>query len=162
MKNKLGNEVSPVKIGFFIAFVVVLLFGLISVFIIHSHLLAFITIPLFFILFIISVVLQYREVKSGRFQKNMDKLWENTKEKYGRKQIIMENENIILRTGIQCFLAYGTVNLASYILLYYFKAGSYKYLLNTGIDILLFIPIYAILVILAFSYRKSVSSDKHV
>jgi glucan phosphoethanolaminetransferase (alkaline phosphatase superfamily) len=85
MKNKLGNEVSPVKIGFFIAFVVVLLFGLISVFIIHSHLLAFITIPLFFILFIISVVLQYRDVKSGRFQKNMDKLWENTKEKYGRK-----------------------------------------------------------------------------
>ncbi len=74
----------------------------------------------------------------------------------------MENEKIILRTGIYCFLAYGTVNLASYILLYYFKAGSYKYLLNTGIDILLFIPIYAILVILAFSYRKSVSSDKHV
>lgn len=85
MKNKLGNEVSPVKIGFFIAFVVVLLFGLISVFIIHSHLLAFITIPLFFILFIISVILQYRDIKSGRFQKNMDKLWENTNKKYGKK-----------------------------------------------------------------------------
>ncbi len=75
MKDNFGNEVSPVKIGFFIAFVIVLLFGLISVFIIHSHLLAFITIPLIFILFINSVFPQYRDVKSGRFQKNMDKLW---------------------------------------------------------------------------------------
>ena len=57
MKDNFGNEVSPVKIGFFIAFVIVLLFGLISVFIIHSHLLAFITIPLIFILFINSVFL---------------------------------------------------------------------------------------------------------
>jgi hypothetical protein len=85
MKDNFGNDVSPVKIGVFIAFVVVLLFCLISLFIIHSHFLAFITIPLIFILFINSVFPQYRDVKTRRFQKNVDKLWENTKEKYGRK-----------------------------------------------------------------------------
>lgn len=73
----------------------------------------------------------------------------------------MKNERIILRTGIYCLLAYGAVSFTSYILLYYFNAGNYKYLLNTGIDILMFIPIYTILVILAFSYRKYKSNGKY-
>ncbi|MEM3925692.1 MAG: hypothetical protein QW239_06430 [Metallosphaera sp.] len=85
MKDKLGEDVSPVKIGFFIAFVVVLAFELISVFILHSHILAFITIPLIFILFIIALILLYKDVKSGAYQRKMEKLRQNTKDKYNRK-----------------------------------------------------------------------------
>lgn len=85
MKNKLGEDVNLLKVGLFLAFVALLIFGLIAVFVLHSHILAFIVIPLFFLFFIVFLVIQYREVKSGKFQNKMDKLLENTKEKYGRK-----------------------------------------------------------------------------
>ena len=85
LKDKLGEDVNPLKIVLFIAFIAVLVFGLIAVFILHSHLLAFMTLPLVFIFFIIFLFLQYREIKSGKYKMKMDKLWKNTEEKYGKK-----------------------------------------------------------------------------
>jgi len=85
LKNKLGEEVNLLRVGIFITFVVLLIFGLMAVFVLHSHILAFIAIPLFILFFIIFLVIQYRDVRSGKFQNRMDKLMENTKEKYGKR-----------------------------------------------------------------------------
>ncbi|MCW1291965.1 MAG: hypothetical protein QXV12_00840 [Candidatus Rehaiarchaeum fermentans] len=85
MKNKLGEDIRPTSIVYFILFVSVLIFGLISVFILHSRILAFITLALFFILFIISLIFQYKDVKSGVYQRRMEKLWQNTLDKYKKK-----------------------------------------------------------------------------
>ncbi|AEB94744.1 hypothetical protein Mcup_0639 [Metallosphaera cuprina Ar-4] len=38
-----------------------------------------------FILFIIALILLYKDVKSGAYQRKMEKLRQNTKDKYNRK-----------------------------------------------------------------------------
>lgn len=64
------------------------------------------------------------------------------------------NEKVVMRAGIYPFLAYSIISIALYALLYFTHIGNYKTMLNTGIDVLLFIPIYAIIVSIVFSYKR--------
>lgn len=85
VKDKLGNDVNPLKMVLFGIFVLILIIGLLAVFVLHSHLLAFICLPLVFIIFIMFAVLQIKDVKSGKYQNKMNKLLQNTKDKYDRR-----------------------------------------------------------------------------
>lgn len=64
------------------------------------------------------------------------------------------NEKIVMRAGIYAFLAYSIISIALYALLYFTHIGNYKTMLNTGIDVLLSIPIYVIIVSMVFSYNR--------
>ncbi|MGE9810210.1 hypothetical protein ACLIKE_02570 [Ferroplasma acidiphilum] len=69
MKNKLGDDVSPLKIILFGSFVLVPIIGLLAVFVLHSHLLAFISLPLVFIIFIMFMVLTAKDIiKAGNIK----------------------------------------------------------------------------------------------
>jgi len=67
-------------------FVAILIIGILAVFVLHPYLLAFITLPLVFIIFIIFLFIQHKEIKSGEYQNKMDKLWQNTKDKYSERK----------------------------------------------------------------------------
>ena len=64
------------------------------------------------------------------------------------------NEKVVMRVGIYAFLAYSIILIALYALLYFTHIGNYIIMLNTGIDVLFFIPIYAIIISLVFSYKR--------
>ena len=64
------------------------------------------------------------------------------------------NEKIVMRAGIYAFLAYSVISIALYALPYFTHIGNYTTMLNTGIDVLLSIPIYVIIVFMVFSYKR--------
>ena len=64
------------------------------------------------------------------------------------------NEKIVMRAGIYAFLAYSVISIALYALIYFTHIGNYKTMLNTGLDVLLSIPIYVIIVSMVFSYNR--------
>ena len=64
------------------------------------------------------------------------------------------NEKIVMRAGIYAVLAYSVISIALYALIYFTHIGNYKTMLNTGIDVLLSIPIYVIIVSMVFSYNR--------
>ena len=64
------------------------------------------------------------------------------------------NEKIVMRAGIYAFLAYSVISIALYALIYFTHIGNYKTMLNTGLDVLLSIPIYVIIVSMVFSYKR--------
>lgn len=64
------------------------------------------------------------------------------------------NEKVVMRAGIYAFLAYSIILIVLYALLYFTHIGNYIIMLNTGIDVLFFIPIYAIIISLVFSYKR--------
>jgi hypothetical protein len=59
-------------------------------------------------------------------------------------------EKIVMKVGIYAALAYSITVIVSYTLLILSKTGNYEFLLNSGIDVLLFIPTYVIIVSIAF------------
>ncbi len=66
----------------------------------------------------------------------------------------MKDDRIVLRYGIYGLLTYSIISFALYFLLYFAKIGDYIRILNTGIDILLFIPIYIIIISIVYSYKR--------
>lgn len=64
------------------------------------------------------------------------------------------NEKIVMRAGIYAFLAYSVISIALYALIYFTHIGNYKTMLNAGLDVLLSIPIYVIIVSMVFSYNR--------
>ncbi|MEM0073117.1 MAG: hypothetical protein QXM60_01860 [Thermoplasmatales archaeon] len=77
-------------------------------------------------------------------------------------KITVSSEKIILKAGIYALLVYSLISIVSYFALYYRKIGNFTNLLNSGIDILLFIPLYVTIVVLYFSYiRVTNKNDQH-
>lgn len=75
----------------------------------------------------------------------------------GSDRMAIKNEKIVMRAGIYTFLAYSILLIAFYALLYSTHIGNYIIMLNTGIDVLFFIPIYATIISIVFSYKRIVN-----
>ncbi|MEM3933735.1 MAG: hypothetical protein QW364_01345 [Thermoplasmatales archaeon] len=75
---------------------------------------------------------------------------------------MVSSEKIILKAGIYALLVYSLISIVSYFALYYRKIGNFTNLLNSGIDVLLFIPLYVTIVVLYFSYISVTNkNDQH-
>ncbi|MEO0251187.1 MAG: hypothetical protein ABIM44_02970 [candidate division WOR-3 bacterium] len=75
---------------------------------------------------------------------------------------MVSSEKIILKAGIYALLVYSLISIVSYFALYFRKIGNFTGSLNSGIDILLFIPLYVTIVVLYFSYiRVTNKNDQH-
>lgn len=75
---------------------------------------------------------------------------------------MIDSEKILLKAGIYALLIYSLISIVLYFTLYYGKIGNFTNLLNSGIDVLLFIPLYVIILVLCFSYIGRIDrNDQH-
>lgn len=76
-----------------------------------------------------------------------------------RNEVMDVNEKIVMRAGIYSLFVFSIISLTVYATLYYGNVGNYISLVNSGIDTLFFIPIYSIIVVLFFSYKRGLNDD---
>ncbi|MEM0160232.1 MAG: hypothetical protein QW258_04265 [Thermoplasmata archaeon] len=72
---------------------------------------------------------------------------------------MINSEKILLKAGIYALLVYSLISIVSYFALYFRKIGNFTNLLNSGIDVLLFIPLYVIILVLYFSYIRVIDRN---
>lgn len=69
--------------------------------------------------------------------------------------MILSSEKSVMKIGALVLLAYSVISIPVYAILSYKNISMSRIIMNSGIDVLLFIPIYILIVTILFSVKRT-------
>lgn len=68
--------------------------------------------------------------------------------------MILPGEKDVIKIGVLVLLAYSVISISVYVILSYKNIAISRAIMNSAVDVLLFIPIYILIVAIFFSVKK--------